>query len=137
MDGNKRFRVNEPGVLCQQFDQEVAVVHLATGNYHSLSGIAAEAFLILGSAGASRDDVVAELLLRYDTSREVIEKDLSVFLEELQSQRLIVPAREGAPRVIKAVTERPQPALPIRPRRSRPSTTCKSCFYWIRSMTWA
>ncbi|SRR5579871_6857329 len=105
MDGQRRFRVNEPRVLCQQFDQEVAVVHLATGNYHSLSGIAGEAFLILGSAGASRDDVVAELLARYDVSREVIEQDLSVFLEELQSQRLIVPARDGAPRVLKTTTE--------------------------------
>src|SRR5205807_2179184 len=102
MDGKKRFRVNEPRVLCQQFDQEVAVVHLATGNYHSLSGIAGEALLIIGSAGASRDDVAAELLIRYDVSQEVIENDLTVFLEELQTQRLIVPTREGAPRVLKA-----------------------------------
>ena len=45
------FRINEPSVIYQTFDQEVVAVQLNTGSYHTLPGIAGEAFLLLGATG--------------------------------------------------------------------------------------
>lgn len=90
------FRINEPSVIYQTFDREVVAVHLNTGSYHTLPGIAGEAFLLLGSTGASTQNVAVELATRYDAPAEVIERDLAIFAGQLLQQSMIVEI-DGSP----------------------------------------
>jgi hypothetical protein len=84
------FRVNEPSVIYQAFDQEVVAVNLNTGSYHTLPGIAGEVFVMLGSTGGSAPELAAELATRYEIAAGVIEKDLETFFHDLQEQAMIV-----------------------------------------------
>ena len=109
--GNSFFRVNEPSVIHQLFDQELVAVHLATGTYHSLPGIAGEVFLKLGPAGAFLPDIAAELAARFDAPLDVIESDLETFVSKLQEQSLVVSVdrTRHADRI---------PVLPVAARRA-------------------
>jgi hypothetical protein len=84
------FRVNEPSVIYQTFDQEVVAVHLNTGSYHTLPGIAGETFLLIGSTGSSSRELAAALATRYDAPVSVMERDLDIFLAQLLDQEMIV-----------------------------------------------
>jgi hypothetical protein len=102
------FRLNEPSVIHQAFDQEVVAVHLNTGSYHTLPGIAGEVFLMLGPAGASASEIAAELATRYDASAEIIEADLERFFSQLQAQQMIVAI--DTPPVSRAIASPIDPA---------------------------
>jgi hypothetical protein len=84
------FRINEPSVIYQTFDQEVVAVHLNTGSYHTLPGIAGEAFLLLGATGSSARQMAAKLAARYEAEAAAIEQDVAIFLEQLLEQSMIV-----------------------------------------------
>jgi len=84
------FRINEPSVIYQTFDQEVVAVHLNTGSYHTLPGIAGEAFLLLGATGSSPRAIAAQLAARYDAPASVIERDIELFIGQLLEQSMIV-----------------------------------------------
>lgn len=84
------FRINEPDVIYQLFTDETVAIHLATGAYHSLPGIAGEAFLCLAPAGASVRDVAAQLASRYEAQVETIEEDLGRFFTKLEQESLVV-----------------------------------------------
>lgn len=90
------FRINDPGVIFQLFDDEVVAIHLASGTYHSLQGIAGEAFQILGIDGGTSEDVAARLSQIYDASAEQIERDLHPFFMKLESEELIAPSTVAA-----------------------------------------
>lgn len=96
------FRINEPSVIYQTFDREVVAVHLNTGSYHTLPGIAGEAFLLLGSTGASTQELAVELAARYDAPVEVIEQDLALFADQLLQQSMIVAIDEAPVRTTAA-----------------------------------
>jgi Coenzyme PQQ synthesis protein D (PqqD) len=89
------YRINEPSVIYQTFDQEVVAVHLNTGSYHTLPGIAGEVFLLLGATGSSAKQIAADLTYRYDAEAAAIEHDLNIFLGQLLEQSMIVTI--GAP----------------------------------------
>jgi hypothetical protein len=84
------FRLNEPSVIYQTFDQEVVAVHLNTGSYHTLPGIAGEAFLLLAATGSSPREMASHLAARYDAPAAVIEPDLQVFISQLLGQAMVV-----------------------------------------------
>ncbi len=97
-DSTRAFRVNEPHVIHQLFDQELVAVHLTTGTYHSLPGIAGEVFLAIGGAGASVSDIAHEFAMRYDASVDVLERDLGAFLLELERNSIMAPIERAPPR---------------------------------------
>jgi hypothetical protein len=74
------------------FDREVVAIYLPSGAYHSLEGVAGDIFLALGSGGAAVPQIASGLAARYDAPLETIRNDLYVFLEQMASQALIVPA---------------------------------------------
>jgi hypothetical protein len=104
------FRINEPNVIYQTFDQEVVAVQLNTGSYHTLPGIAGEAFLLLGATGSSSQVVAAKLAARYDAPVATIEQDLQIFIRQLIDQLMVV-AIDG-PGV-------PSSAEPVQPESQR------------------
>jgi|GEM_PF-198450 len=101
--GTAGFRINEPSVIYQTFDQEVVAVHLNTGSYHTLPGIAGEAFLLLSATGSSPREMAAHLAARYDAPAPVIEQDLLLFIAQLLDQAMVVaidgPAPPAAPTI--------------------------------------
>ncbi len=90
------FRINEPSVIYQTFDQEVVAVHLNTGSYHTLPGIAGEAFILLSATGSSPREMATSLAARYDAPAAQIEQDLVIFIGQLLSQSMVV-AIDGPP----------------------------------------
>ncbi len=84
------FRINDPDVIYQLFADETVAIHLATGAYHSLPGIAGEAFLCLLPAGASLHQIASQLASRYEAEAETIEADLGRFFTKLEQQSLVV-----------------------------------------------
>jgi len=109
---NTFFRINEPGVIYQTFDKEVVAVHLNTGSYHTLPGIAGEAFLLIGATGSSSSGIAAQLAARYDAPASAIENDVDIFLGQLLDQAMIVAIDASfAPRS----PQPPPPASPLAP----------------------
>jgi len=99
---HRGYRINDPAVIYQLFDDEVVAIYLASGSYHSLPGIAGEAFLGFGVDGATVRDVAAHLAGKYDADPARIERDLVPFLAKLERELLVAPvencpAKEVAP----------------------------------------
>jgi len=84
------FRINEPNVIYQTFDQEVVAVQLNTGSYHTLPGIAGEAFLLFGATGSSPQAIAAKLAAKYDAPVSTIEQDVRTFISQLVDQLMVV-----------------------------------------------
>jgi Coenzyme PQQ synthesis protein D (PqqD) len=84
------FRINSPSVIFERFDDEVVAIHMDKGTYHSMAGSAADAFLLLADE-ASAGELANALSNRYAATPEQIGSALAPFLEQLQSEQLIVP----------------------------------------------
>ena len=85
-------------MIHQIFDDEVVVVHLATGAYHSLRGTAAQVLMQLASNHSSSSEIASRLVEKYEAAPYVIESDVSNFLHGLAEAAIIVPTtREHAP----------------------------------------
>ena len=82
------FRVNSPGVIYEQFDDELVAIHLDTGAYHSLVGAAADAFLLL-SEEANLKELSEALATKYAAAEEEIEAVLPTFIDQLRKENLI------------------------------------------------
>jgi hypothetical protein len=93
-----RYRANEPDVIYQQFDEEMVVIYLPTGAYHSLNDAAGDVLLTLGQTGATLGEVVGILCAKYDAAPETIGSDVTAFLEQLKHESLIVKSN-GSPSV--------------------------------------
>jgi hypothetical protein len=84
------FRVNAPSVIFERFDDELVAIHMDKGTYHSMGGSAADAFLLLADE-ATPGELADALSNRYAGTPEQISAALAPFLEQLQSEQLIVP----------------------------------------------
>jgi hypothetical protein len=84
------FRINSPAVIHERFDDELVAVHLDHGAYYSMTGSAADAF-VLFSEEATAIELADALALRYAETSEQILAALHPFLEQLLREKLIVP----------------------------------------------
>jgi len=91
------FRIDSPTVIHERFDDEVIVINLDTGTYHSMIGAAADAFVLL-SEGATAPELAAALAARYAATTEEIVAALAPFLEQLLAERLIAAVETRQPR---------------------------------------
>jgi len=82
------FRVNTPGVIYEQFEDELVAINLDTGAYHSLVGAAADAFLLL-SEEATVEELSQALAQKYAAPAEQINAVLPAFINQLQTENLI------------------------------------------------
>lgn len=92
-----RFRLDSPSVIFERFDDEVIAIHLDTGTYHSMTGAAADTFVLL-SEEATIAELAEALSAKYDATGETIAQALAPFFEQLQKEQLIVEARTPKPR---------------------------------------
>jgi len=84
------FRINSPSVIYERFGDEVVAIHLDTGVYHSLIGVASDAFVLL-SEEATEAELASALAARYAATPQEIETALGPFLEQLRQENLVVP----------------------------------------------
>jgi coenzyme PQQ synthesis protein D (PqqD) len=83
------YKVNNPTVISEVFDDEVVAVNLMTGSYTGMSQTALDVWQQL-EAGAYSEDLVSELSAHYDAAPDTITTDVTQFLKNLLEQELIV-----------------------------------------------
>lgn len=95
-----RFRLNEPDVVFEAFDEEIVLVNLDSGNYYSLSGTAPSIFIDLVD-GMSIDEVIHRIQRRHTGESEVIGAAVAAFVARLVGEKMLVEAadRQAQPRV--------------------------------------
>lgn len=96
------FKINEPDVIHQLFEQEVVVVDLRTGAYFSLNAVGAAIWMALAEQAASIDELVVMLPPEWRISTEHFAQELQDFIDQLLSHDLIQPAPEQAEPIARA-----------------------------------
>jgi hypothetical protein len=87
------FRVNEPNVVYETFDEEIIVVNLDTGNYYSLSGTGPKIWIDLAH-GFSMDEIVRRIQSRHTGEFDVIAAAVGAFADRLVNEELLVRAAD-------------------------------------------
>lgn len=91
----KRFRVNEPNVVFEAFDEEIVLVNLETGNYYSARGSGPEIWLAV-ARGETAEEIAEALSHRYGEDAGKLRDVVASFVASLQDAELVVRAEEGA-----------------------------------------
>lgn len=92
--------VNSHDVVHETIDDEVILIHLGTGTYYSLAGVAADLWSLIADGAVEQASMLSEVQRRYEGDSKLIATAVSAFLDELHSEELIElgePA-EGAAR---------------------------------------
>jgi len=89
MSTYESFRVNSPKVVSETIDGEVVIVNLDKGNYYSLLKTGHTVWSEL-EKGLSRDDVITNVISRYDGFAEEITHAVNAFIDQLLEENLIV-----------------------------------------------
>jgi hypothetical protein len=81
------YRINEPALSHELIDGEVVIIKFDTGNYYSLSGSAAAAWMRLRQPAGP-----AELAALFVSPPDSAVAELAAFVAELAAEELVVPA---------------------------------------------
>lgn len=87
VDLNSRVARSED-VLTSEVDGEVVMMSVEHGTYSGLDGIGSEIWRLL-DAPLRVSEICDEMMERYDVERDVCEKDLLAFLNDLASDETI------------------------------------------------
>ncbi len=94
--GKGGLRVNTPHVIHETIDGEVIVINLASGNYYSMRGAGLDVWeVVQSSPGADPTAIAATVARRFDAPSDVVEREVTAFLEELRREELVAPAEDG------------------------------------------
>lgn len=115
----RTWALKDKGVIHQEFEGEVVVIDLESGNYFSLPGAGGELWRRLTAGRASVHDLAATLLARYDVAPDTVLTDIGIFLAELEREGLAVGG-EGADGSVASV------APPAREKRSYVAPTVET-----------
>jgi hypothetical protein len=91
---SERFKVH-PKIVSETIDGEVIMLNLDRGRYYSLTLAGTVAWDAIGRA-ASGEEIVDELLARYDGARSEVEQAVHQLLDELCREELILSLPTGA-----------------------------------------
>lgn len=91
----RRFRVNEPNVVFETFDEEIVAVNLDTGNYYSISGTGPTIWMDI-SGGLTSEEIVDRVQTRHSGDLRTIASDVAEFIERLIGEKLIVESFEAS-----------------------------------------
>jgi hypothetical protein len=107
MASTERFKVNTPSVVCEDFNEEVVIVNLESGQYFSARDAGAEIWRRAAN-GFSSSELLQALVAIYDVEQSVAEAAIETFLGEARKQNLleINPAVELAEAADLTVTEK-------------------------------
>lgn len=91
------YRINTPSVVYERFDNELVAIHMGTGVYHSMVGVATDAFVLLLEE-ATASELADALATKYEATSSEIMARLAPFLQQLQNEQLIVAVDTRKPR---------------------------------------
>ena len=96
MSAHQRYRVFDPTIASEIFENEVVIVNLLSGVYYSLTGSAAEVWERL-ITGYSVEEVVNDLQYIYGPGllTESLHRDVDAFVNALLEHSLIAPNDEA------------------------------------------
>ena len=83
------YRVDEPKVISETFENEIVAVNFDSGSYYGMTKAAVVIWDLL-KQGASAETMVRHLASRYDAEPAVIAESMDRFLTRLREQELIV-----------------------------------------------
>jgi hypothetical protein len=83
------FAYNHPHVVHEDFGDETVIIHLKTGVYYNTEGSGRIIWQMLKSRPC-REDVINRILLLYDGKEEEIRSSVTLFLDELKDEDLLV-----------------------------------------------
>jgi hypothetical protein len=92
MTSAERFTVH-PRIVSETIDGEVIILNLERGRYYSLTQAGADAWEAVGR-GTTAEELIDQLLDRYEGGRSDVEAAVRGLLAELRQEELILP---GAP----------------------------------------
>jgi len=85
------FRINQPSVVYETFEDEVVAINFGTGNYYSLQRVAYDIWSLI-EQGNNAEGIIKRIILKYDGEPQKIEEAIETFLQELQQEGLVVEA---------------------------------------------
>jgi hypothetical protein len=101
MEADTRLGHNEANVIFERFGEEVVAIHLGTGRYYSLPGVAGETFLLF-SGTPTVPELADALSAKYDAPAQQIADDLRAFVTQLKDESLIIEERRAKAHSIEA-----------------------------------
>jgi hypothetical protein len=96
----------------EHLDDQVIMINLETGAYFALEAAAADCWVAL-VAGAGFDDIVAEVVRRYDVDPARAEKDVEVFVDSMVDEGLVQWSTEPAVPLIAGEAAAPRAAYRV------------------------
>ena len=75
-------------VVWQRLNDEVVILHVATGPYFGLDGVGSQVWCLIAEHG-SRERIVEILKTEYDAPEEQIRQDVDGLIQQLVEKRLI------------------------------------------------
>lgn len=108
MSTGARFRVNSPNVAWEDFQEEIVIVNLATGQYFSTRASGADIWRYLAK-GASLSMIEERLLAAYDVESTLLADSLASFISTLQERGLVAPQTDS---VALELAAEPAPSTP-------------------------
>jgi hypothetical protein len=112
MEANDRYHVNKPDVILENFDDEIVIVNLASGNYYSVDAIGAEIWTMLHN-GATAAEIAVQLSREYEAAASIIEQAVTEFIREALSEKLIVSDANAGARIYPLNTPAPNVRKPF------------------------
>jgi hypothetical protein len=82
------FGINAPHVVFENYEDEIVLINLDSGNYYSLAAEAAAIFCLV-EKGLTRDEIIHNILQKYSGNSEDIQSAVNQFMERLQREELI------------------------------------------------
>ena len=104
MTSSSRYTFNLPHVVSESFEDEVVLINLSSGNYYSADKVGKVVIEMLAEH-SSPAEISSALAAKFNLKCSEIEPAISTFVEDLQTEGLIVPATDPSP-VVGAGAER-------------------------------
>ena len=90
MDLHEKVEIS-PQVIAREVGDELVILDLAGGSYFGLDAVGTRIWQLLRE-GKNPAEVCEIMVDEYEVSREELERDIIILLEELLSRELISPA---------------------------------------------
>lgn len=84
------FKINVPGVVFENYGDEIVLINLDNGNYYSMTNEAAEIFSLI-EKGLTQNEIIREIMKKYEGNIENIQNTVNQFIADLQEEDLIIP----------------------------------------------
>jgi hypothetical protein len=96
VDSTLRFEIKRPDIICEEFDDEIVIINVESGNYYSVSNVGAAVWDLI-QRGSTLGEIVAGIAQRYSGSDVEIKNAINQFMTELQHEELVAPDSRSLP----------------------------------------